>query len=312
MTDTGARTSPRSATMIRRHPSPLRYPGGKGKITNYMKLLILENGLSGCEYAEPFAGGASVALSLLYEELASHVYINDIDNGVHAFWSSALDETESLCELIQRTPLSIQEWQRQREILQDPQVDTLALGFATFYLNRTNRSGIIDGGVIGGQDQTGQWKIGARFDRDRLSERIRKAARFRNRITLTQQDGEVFVRSMANSPNLFLYIDPPYFVKGKGLYTNFYEPSDHAELASAVSTLNCPWVVSYDGVPEIRSLYRQYSQLEYSLSYSASSVRSKGNEIMFFSPGVTPPAVSSPANISCDVVDELRLEMLRS
>src|SRR5215218_6813135 len=90
--------------------SPLRYPGGKRKVANFIKLLMLENDLVGHAYAEPYAGGGSVALSLLYEEFASEIHINDLNQSVFAFWNAVLNETEALCRRISDVTVTMQEW----------------------------------------------------------------------------------------------------------------------------------------------------------------------------------------------------------
>jgi len=267
-----------------RFPSPLRYPGGKGKIANYFKLLFLENGLTGADYVEPYAGGAGVALALLYEDYADVVHINDINVGVHAFWAAALDRTAELCGLIAETPVTMDEWHRQRGIqAAGDAADPLELAYSTFFLNRVNRSGIIAGGIIGGQAQDGAWKLDARFNRDDLIGRIRKVGRFRSRIVLTRLDAaEVLSRWQDEDRPAFIYLDPPYFVKGEGLYDNFYGPEDHEDIARVVAKLPHPWVVSYDAAPEISTLYAGHQGISYSLSYSAQA-RYRGSEVMYFS-----------------------------
>ncbi|MFB2597479.1 DNA adenine methylase [Herbiconiux sp. P17] len=281
-----------------RYPSPLRYPGGKGKVANFVKLVMLENDLVGHDYVEPYAGGASVALSLLYEDFADHIHINDINSGVSAFWQSAVHETDDLCALIDSTNVSIDEWQRQREIAFNPKSDGLSLAFATFFLNRTNRSGIIGGGVIGGLDQEGPWKLDARYNKPELIRRIQKIGRHRNRISVTKMDAVDYLQRWqrtGESPAL-VYLDPPYYVKGEGLYDNFYGPGDHAAVADAVRRLSHEWLVSYDAHPEIMRIYSGLQTIRYSLSYSANSKRSQGAEVMFFSdsldvPGLTPSGI---------------------
>lgn len=288
------------------HPSPLRYPGGKGKVANYIKLLLLENDLVGCDYVEPYAGGASVALSLLFEDYVDTIHINDLNPGVYAFWKAVLDETEVLCARIERTPVTMTEWHVQREIAAAVDVESFDLAFATFFLNRTNRSGIIKGGVIGGQNQTGPWKLDARFNKSDLGQRIRKIGRHRGRIYLTNVDATVFLRPWTggDQPTSFLYLDPPYFVKGRGLYDNFYGPDDHTAVADIVRELRHPWMVSYDAAPEITSLYSRFEAIRYSLTYSANT-RGLGSEVMFFSTGLERPH-QTPSRVRPDEVLKLR------
>lgn len=290
-------------SQLSRFPSPLRYPGGKGKIANFVKVLMIENGLAGRDYVEPYAGGASVALSLLFEGYADRAFVNDLNPGVHAFWDSAVSRTDELCELIENTPVTMETWHEQRQIATASEAEGLELGFATFFVNRTNRSGIISGGVIGGLDQNGPWKIDARYNKHSLIQRIRKIGRHRSSIIVTNEDAVEFVKQWSdpNEGAAFLYLDPPYFEKGEGLYDNFYDAADHADIAAAVDALAHPWIVSYDARPEITRLYPDAVQIRYGLTYSANRERSAGSEIMFFSDGLTIPSLL-PAGISASQV----------
>ncbi|MCP4368797.1 MAG: DNA adenine methylase [Deltaproteobacteria bacterium] len=279
--------------------SPLRYPGGKRRLTNFVKLVFHNNNLLDGEYAEPYAGGAGVALALLFDEYVRRIHINDLDYSVYAFWYSVLNETESLCQLINDTPVTIDEWHRQKEIHNDTEVSLLELGFSTFFLNRTNRSGIISGGVIGGKNQTGEWKLDARYNKRNLVDRIKKVARYRKRISLYNLDASIFIRETIPqlSNQTLIYLDPPYFVKGQQLlYTNFYKPDDHKTVAGLVHSIQQSWIVSYDDVPEIRNLYNGFQHLDYGLRYSAQD-RYRGSEIMFFCHGLEIPEVANPAKI---------------
>lgn len=257
-----------SESSQRRFSSPLRYPGGKGKVANFVKLLFLRNNLVGHNYVEPYAGGAGVALSLLYEEYASRIYINDLDESVYAFWYAVLNHPDELCQRIVDTPVTIEEWDLQKGVQSSPATGRLDLAFSTFFLNRTNRSGIIDGGAIGGRNQEGNWKLDARYNTDDLIRRIQKVARYRNRITLTQIDAADYAQEVvAELPeNTFVYFDPPYYAKGGHLYENSYQDEDHAEIARLVREVEKPWIVSYDAVPQIIGLYEGFDRIHYDLS----------------------------------------------
>lgn len=267
--------------------SPLRYPGGKGRLAPFFMDLLEGEGLTGGWYCEPYAGGAGLALALLFGEYVQSVHINDLSPAIHAFWKCALEQTDDLVRLIRDTPITVGEWKRQREVHRSPSDhDTLELGFATFFLNRTSRSGIIgSGGVIGGLEQTGKWKIDARFPRDGLIRRIERVADYGNRIQVTGLDAAEFlvqiVPTLGNTG--LVYLDPPYFEKGERLYEKSYGPDDHEAIAALVKNLPCPWVVTYDDVPEIREMYQGEAVLNYELDYSAAR-RRIGREVMFGSP----------------------------
>lgn len=290
-----------------RYPSPLRYPGGKGKLAEFIKLFMLENDLVGSEYVEPYAGGASVALGLLFEDYAEHIHINDFNRSVATFWRVVLAHPDALCERIEATDVSVREWHRQRAVQADDLASDLDLAFSTFFLNRTSRSGIIGGGIIGGLEQTGAWKIDARFNREDLIRRVKKIARHRSRITVTHLDAAVLIKDrLPKLRSAFVYLDPPYYLKGEGLYQNFYSHADHEAVAALIARIEQPWIVSYDAADEIRELYSAFERIDYNLSYSAQQ-RYRGTELMFFKPGLLFPDVPSPAIVSWKIVDEARL-----
>lgn len=282
------------------HLSPLRYPGGKRKLANFMRLLLRKNDLLDGDYVEVYAGGAAVALTLLFGEYVRRVHINDIDRGVHAFWLACRDRTDELCALIDAARLDIDEWRRQRAIQTQPEPDPLDLAFSTFYLNRTNRSGIVTGGPIGGYAQTGAWSLSARFTKKALIARIEKVGRHASRIHIHGLEGADVLRTLvpALPERTLVYLDPPYYVKGQELlYKSYYEADDHAEVAGLVKALPRPWVVSYDDVPEIRQLYAGTTRTEYGIRYSAHR-RYQGREVMFFAPELRVPDLPDPTAIT--------------
>lgn len=266
--------------------SPLRYPGGKGKVADYFKQIVRDNLLYDGVYVEPYAGGASVALTLLFNEYVSKIIINDIDRSIFAFWHSVLNETEELCNLIENTPVTIDSWRKQREIQKrKDRASLLKLGFSTFFLNRTNRSGILSGGVIGGVEQTGKWKIDARYNKAALIERIKRIASYKNKIQIFNKDAITLIRSLRDSlpAKTLIYFDPPYYVKGEDLYLNAYKPKDHEHIANEISQLvGQKWIVTYDNVAPIRNLYDDFRTKKFSLNYSAAEA-SRGEEVMIFS-----------------------------
>jgi DNA adenine methylase len=276
--------------------SPLRYPGGKGTLAPYVRELLDLNGLAGGEYAEPFAGGAGVALDLLYSGYVSHIHINDLDPLIHAFWHAAIHETERFVERIQSVELSVETWLEAREKKRFPDLhDTFELGFAAFLMNRTNRSGILNGGLIGGLAQSGTWKLDCRFNRDELADRVQRLGFFRSCISLSKQDAAEFLvqKSAALGSRALFYIDPPYYVKGAYLYENHYSHHDHVALSKVIAEIRHPWLVTYDNAPQIRNIYRGMRQEQFDIGYSARN-HGIGAEVMVFSPCLeTPPRVYS-------------------
>lgn len=281
--------------------TPLRYPGGKGKLTPFVKKVLERNDLVDGAYVEPYAGGAAVAMELLLHEYVRKIYINDISQGVAAFWRSVLDNTDALCAAISKTKVTMPEWRRQRDILRNPEGhDDLALGFSTFFLNRTNRSGILTAGVIGGKEQLGAWKLDARYNKPDLIARIHAIARLRQRIEFHQSDAIAFLNAVAPSlpAKSLIYLDPPYYVKGADLYLHHYSHDDHVRVAKRVARMGRKnWIVSYDNAPEIQAIYSPYRSIVYGLSYSAQA-RYKGAEVMFFSDGLAIPEAAGPMHLA--------------
>jgi len=279
-----------------RNDSPLRYPGGKSRISNFIRELVL---LNGCRkhYVEPFAGGAGVALNLLYDSTVDRITINDGDRAVSDFWWAAVYNSEEFCSMIENTPVTIDEWKRQRHIQYDENSARLERGFSTFFLNRTNRSGVIDAGPIGGFDQKGNYKIDARFNKDELKLRVRKLGRFRDRINVMNMDaGDLIEQYLPKlDPDCFVYLDPPYLKQGPNLYLNHYSFDDHLKLSKKISTIMQKWVVSYDNHPQIRNIYSNYNGRTFSISYSVVNGRT-GSEVMFFSKDLSVPERVSIVN----------------
>lgn len=265
--------------------SPLRYPGGKGKLASFMGLLIEETGHKGGTYIEPFAGGAGIALELLETNIVSEIVINDLDKGIYSFWKAILKETDRFIEKIEETPINIEEWENQRYICERYNSKySFELGFATFYMNRTNRSGIINGGVIGGKEQVGDWKLDVRFNKKKLIERIENIARLKKQIHLYNKDAESFLIKFVPKyeRNSFIYFDPPYFDKGKELYLNFLEYEDHVRIKNIIEQgVSCDWIITYDDSPEIAALYEDFCVRRYSINYSAANKR-KAQELVIF------------------------------
>lgn len=273
--------------------SPLRYPGGKAKLFGVFAELLKHNGIQDCHYCEPYAGGAGLALRLLSSGLVDRVSLNDVDEAIHAFWFSALHLNRDLCHLVETAKLDIDEWHRQREIwrLKDTG-NPLALGFATFFLNRTNRSGIIEGaGPVGGYSQSGKWRLDARFDRERQAASIRALAPFQSRIDVTCLDALDFLESSLANDSALTYLDPPYYVKGSRLYRNAYRHDDHVAVKNSVMRFReSRWVVSYDAVDPIMEIYSEFEPILYSLNYSAGTTGS-GNEVIYLSDALSMPLV---------------------
>lgn len=259
-----------------RNYSPLRYPGGKGQVYSFVKELLIKNDILGCTYIEPYAGGAGVAMRLLFEEKVSRVIINDYDKSIYAVWYSILNYTDEFIELIRNIDISVETWYAQKELQNyKSDLDLLTLGFSSFFLNRTNRSGILKAGMIGGKKQNGKYKIDCRFNKDKLIELIEKIASYRERIELYNMDALEFIKIVKSRHNQFYFIDPPYYKKGKELYTYFYTHQDHVDLSKYLkqNMRSKKILLTYDNCREIRELYKNYTQNIRLLNYYVQSKR---------------------------------------
>ena len=205
--------------------SPLRYPGGKSALYPTISSIIKSNNLDHCTYVEPFAGGANIAWSLLIDGVVDYIIINDADIAVYSFWRAIIESTPWFIDKVKNVPVTVEEWHKQRAILRGAKKYSKELGFATFFLNRTNRSGILEAGPIGGYDQSGTYKIDCRFNKEALIKKISKIAEYKKRAKIYNQDISTFLRSFLprwkNNGEMFIYFDPPYYEKGRRLYMNY-------------------------------------------------------------------------------------------
>lgn len=278
--------------------SPLRYPGGKAPFAPFIAKVMEKNGLIGGHYLEPYAGGAGVALELLFEGQASHIHINDADPAIYAFWMAVTTHPEELLALLESTAITMEEWFRWRLVLREESEATIVeKGFATLFLNRANRSGILKAGVIGGKNQNGDYKLDARFKKDVVAARIEAIAKRARNISVYCEDSLQLLKRCSEflPKQSLIYLDPPYYVKGKGLYRNYYEHDDHVAIAKKLQqkSFKWPWVVSYDNAKEICAMYQMSQSLSYGLNYTAQR-RYVGNEVMFFSRKIVVPDESIP------------------
>ena len=267
--------------------SPLRYPGGKAALAGFFADIIHALNITDACYIEPYAGGAGAGIALLLNRVVQHLVINDIDPAVHAFWKSVIDNNSEFVKLVSTTPLTINEWHRQRTIYRTKnEDDILNLGFAFFYLNRTNRSGILNAGAIGGQQQEGKYKIDARFNRSALIERLTTIGHLASQITVSDSDGRTVIQQHANDEQTFMYIDPPYVQAGSKLYLNAFDGRDHQALSTIVKAVDrAHWLVTYDTSPLIEKLYQDQFQCRLELTYAARHP-GKAEELLVASPSV--------------------------
>lgn len=275
--------------------SPLRYPGGKNRLAKFIANVCHLNCITG-HYVEPYAGGAAVALHLLFNNSVKNVTINDKDRAIYAFWHSILNHTQEFCHCVEQSVVNVGSWKVYKKIQNNPDASLFDLGFSTFFLNRTNRSGILSGGILGGMKQDGVYKIDCRFNKDNLIRRIHRIASCKSRIQVFNMDAADLIEKIEknNCKNTFYYFDPPYFQKGPMLYMNYYGIDDHKALADKIKKIKkSKWIISYDSVPAIKKYYDSYNWKEYLLTHSTHSPVSR-REILFFSNNLRIPAIVPP------------------
>lgn len=280
--------------------SPLRYPGGKNKLSKFVALICEKNKING-HYVEPYAGGASVALYLLINGYVKEITINDFDRAIYAFWYSILNDTEKFCKKIRNTEITVENWKEFKKIHSNKKnADLFSLGFATFFLNRTNHSGVLDGGIIGGVKQKGSYKIDCRFNKEDLIKRIKFIAKYKTNIYLHNFDALKLIDKIQQdnkNQNTIFYFDPPYYLKGPSLYMNHYKSNDHKEVSEKIKAIkNFKWIVSYDNTLQIKRLYFGVKKKEYSFFHTANKVK-EGKEVLFFSNNLIIPINLNPVRV---------------
>jgi DNA adenine methylase len=271
--------------------SPLRYPGGKTQLTPFVLDLLRANGMLRGVYAEPFAGGAGIAWRLLLNGDAAEVWLNDLDPAIYAFWQTVVFEPDPLCERVLATEITMAEWEKQRVVIKDSNASQQDLAFAVLFLNRTNRSGILKGGVIGGKAQTGDYKLDCRFNKADIIKKIQRIHSYREVVKITRMDAEECLKAWDKKlpKKSLVNIDPPYYAQGRDLYLSFYHPEDHARLAKLIRSLKCQWMLTYDDVPEIENLYKGLPTYRKGLTYYA-QVKRKASELLVLSKNMIAPA----------------------
>ena len=266
--------------------SPLRYPGGKALMTPFLIDLFRQNGLENVVYAEPYAGGAGAAINLLLGNHVNNIIINDANIGIYSFWHYLLTEPERFIQVIRDIPVTLAEWHHQKEVLKYTTEPTFDLGVATFFLSRTNRSGVIKGGPIGGttteHQQQARYKIDCRFNKNSLLPRLQRIVQERERITVYNLDALDFLRVI--EAHTFVY-----YVKGKSLYMDHYRENDHQQLANyLLNEAAFPWLLSYDDTSHIRERYQDLDLYRFPLNYTVSEKRT-GYELLTHSRNLSFP-----------------------
>lgn len=265
--------------------TPLRYPGGKSILTNYFIDFIKANSIKSPIYAEPYCGGAGAAINLLLEKKAEKIILNDADISIYSFWHCIVNQSSDFIKKIEDTSVTLDEWYKQKLISTQAKNgeinDLFQIGFATFFLNRCNRSGILSAGPIGGKSKQSQidanFKIDARFRKEPLLNKIKKISNLSSQIEIHNLDALQFLSNIINQQNeqdisnTVVYLDPPYYNQGSSLYLNYYKSEDHIALKEFITNddIRFHWLLSYDNVNAIKNLYNSFDIYSFYINYSA-------------------------------------------
>ncbi len=263
-------------------------------MTSFFIRLFEHNHMENITYAEPYAGGVGAGINLLVLDKIERLIINDANIGIYSFWKSFVNDPDRFIGKVRDVNVSLEEWERQHHIYKRATEPSVELGFAVFFLSRTNRSGILSAGPIGGRNvsrqETATYKINCRFNKPMLIKRLETIAAKADQISVHNLDAIDFLQKL--DEKTFVYLDPPYFVKGGCLYMNHYLENDHVKLANDLKKVSFRWVLSYDNVPEIRELYKNYDLFRFELSYSAHTSK-KGEELLTHSSNISMPKEST-------------------
>jgi DNA adenine methylase len=272
--------------------TPLRYPGGKSMMTPLFIDILNVNKLHDVTYAEPYAGGAGAAINLLLGNYVSRILINDASPAIYSFWKYVKEDNQRFVDAILNCDVDLTNWKRMHDILKSGDKPSFDLGFATFFLSRTNRSGILNAGPIGGATEESQYKahykINCRFNKSELAKRVEAIGKHSKQIVVTNKDAIKFLKDLKGK-NMFVYLDPPYYKKGQSLYLDYYKADDHKILGEyLLNTNKFKWVLSYDNVKEIREIYKSLDLYFFYINYTAQNLK-VGNELLTHSRNIRMP-----------------------
>ncbi len=270
---------------MKKRYSPLRWAGGKSKMIPFVNNVINQIENKNITFVQPFAGGAGVSLFMLGNSKVNKIIINDFDYGVYSFWHSVFFDNDNLIKIIEQTDVTMQQWLKRRQSLKSIQdLDTLQSGYTTFFLNRTNRSGILSAGAIGGLSQSGKWKINERFNKKTLINQIKNLKQYSHRVQIYNKTYNELYKCISNE-NLFSFVDPPYYQKGKSLYRKFFIHNDHLQLSQMMKNLNHQWILTYDLNDNIKKMYQWSNSMQFNIKYSVTKAF-QASQLLIYSDGL--------------------------
>ena len=264
--------------------SPLRYPGSKQKFARTLSDIISKNKISPDLFIEPFSGGASISLYFLQTNLVKNIALIEKDPLIASLWKTIFFDSEWLVKKIKNLDITIDKW-RYFKNYNPRTIRNKAL--KCLFLNRTNFSGILKAGPIGGQKQISQYKIDCRFNKCNIINRIEVLSKYKDKVLFIEEgDYEDILKNKQNilPKNTFIYFDPPYVNKAKALYNFYFNDADHVRLKNYIKNLKCNWLLSYDYEPPISKLYENFSNTGFfDIIYTSSANKHRPKKKEFLS-----------------------------
>ena len=242
--------------------SPLRYPGGKAFLCEYVEQFLAANKLAPELFVEPFAGGASTSLHLLGKRLVKKIALGDKDPLVAGFWETVFEDGPWLYGKVRHAEVTIEEWERLHEKAPKRAREH---AWKCLYLNRTSFSGILSSraGPLGGKAQESEYGVDCRFYRDTVVQRLKALWKERDRVARVGEADwhktlDWGVRQSNGRRSALIYLDPPFFHKAERLYNFVFDAADHEAVVQRLAKLKTPWLLSYDDCAEAAALFKKY------------------------------------------------------
>lgn len=248
-----------SSTSFKKHLSPLRYPGGKSKLIDYIYFKLNSNNTN--VFVEPFAGGASVGLSLLDAGVINNLILNDIDFGIYSLFFIIKNNPNRLINKINKYKPTHKDYFKAQETIKSnyKNCDEFKAAWSLLLVNRLAYSGICKANPLGGKNGSMNDLL-VRWNPKTLCNRIDKINKMSNKITVLNMDALELIEEMYWEPSTTIFIDPPYFKKGKDLYEHYYNKEDHIKLNVLLDNLyqgmpGADMILTYDNDEYIEWLY---------------------------------------------------------
>ena len=256
--------------------TPLRYPGGKSRAVKHILPHIPEDVERVCS---PFFGGGSVELALASRGV--QVFGYDKMKQLVWFWQALCGNKHKLADEVEKlqeqyvirngktvTGCSKDSFHQYREDLKTESF--------TFSHERAAKYYVVNRSSFSGATFSGGWSeraSDARFT-DSSIERLRAFEAENFRVDYADFEDAIGWHSRA-----FLYLDPPYMLKGSqnslyGVDGDLHDDFEHDKLHSLL-TNRSDWIMSYNDCEKIRDMYCDHKIIEAKWSYGMGNVYSE-------------------------------------